>query len=175
VHTPSTRWQRVIITIILSLLLLVLIIASVPTILVAPFLPTSGQKTVLSILDRYIRCIMALAGPDGGSPPEGDRHGQADQDGSSSTSQAIGIPDGGGDQDPKANAATPVQQVSSPDRTGILVALWIGVVTCVGVLVAAALAHGALRVAGILFGAIATGITALWLIRISLGGPGRST
>lgn len=163
------RWQRVIITIILSPLLLVLIVPSVPALLVAPFLPTRRQETVLSILDRYITCIMALAGLDSRSPPDEARYGQADHDGSSSANKAAGTPDDEGGQEPKANVATPAQQLSRSDRTGILVALWIGVVTCFGVFVAAALAHGALRVAGMFFGAIAAGITALWLIRTLAG------
>lgn len=172
VLTPSTRWQRVIITAILSPLLLLLIVPLVPTLLVVSFLPVDRQRTVLSILDRYITCIMALAGIDTGSSPEPDRHGQADQDDISSTSQTTGTLDDRVDLNLKASAVTPVQQGCSVDRTGIRVALWIGIVTCFGVLVAAALAHGVLQIAGMLFGVLATGITALWLIRTFLGGPG---
>jgi hypothetical protein len=164
VATPSTRWQRVIIIIILSPQLFLLIVASVPTILVAPFLPESRHKTVLSILDRYLACIMALAGLDISWQPE--------HEGSSSASQTAGTPDDRGDQDLTAHAATPVQQAGDFDRTGVLVALWIGIVTCIGVFVAAAVAHGVLRIAGMLFGAIAAVITALWLIQIFMTGPG---
>jgi hypothetical protein len=60
------------------------------------------------------------------------------------------------------------------DRTGTLVALWIGVVTCVGVFVAAAaLAHGSVMIGGMTFSAAATVITLVWLFRIIRAKPGR--
>ncbi len=61
----------------------------------------------------------------------------------------------------------PAQSDPSSDSKVILrVTLWIGVVTCVGVFVAAAaLTHGALRIGGMIFGAVATAITAGLLIR----------
>jgi hypothetical protein len=110
-------------------------------------------------------CIMALAGLDPGSPPETERHRQT-LDGGSPTSQAIEPCDTADDDDAKANATPAAQHISSLDRASILVALWIGIVTCIGVLMAAALANGVMRVAGMIFGAIAAGLTALWLIRI---------
>jgi Flp pilus assembly protein TadB len=66
--------------------------------------------------------------------------------------------------DPRGQAALKEERPQH-DRTGILVSLWIGVVTCMGVFVAAAaLAHGLVMVGGMAFGALATVITAVWFV-----------
>jgi hypothetical protein len=67
----------------------------------------------------------------------------------------------------------PHSQATQQDRTGVLVALWVGVVTCVGVLVAAAAsAHGIVMMGGMVFGGVATVITLIWLIRSIRVKPG---
>ena len=60
-----------------------------------------------------------------------------------------------------------MQQDSGSDTmTTLRVTLWLGIVACVGVLVAAAaLAHGLVKTGGMIFGAVATGFTAWLLIR----------
>jgi len=59
-----------------------------------------------------------------------------------------------------AQATPQVQRDPRSDRTGTLISLWIGVVTCVGVFVASsALAHGPVRIGGMIFSAVATAIT----------------
>lgn len=68
-----------------------------------------------------------------------------------------------------------MQQDSGSDAmTSLRVTLWLGVVACVGVIVAAAaLAHGLLKIGGMIFGAAATVITAWLLIRTFLIGQRR--
>jgi len=58
---PSSRWQRVAITALLVLPLVLIVALSAPAWLVWPFLPEARQDTVLKLLDRLIDWIKAIA------------------------------------------------------------------------------------------------------------------
>jgi hypothetical protein len=59
---PSARWQRVVITALLVLPLVLVVGLSAPTWLVLPFLSESRRNTVLQFLGYLIDWIKAIAG-----------------------------------------------------------------------------------------------------------------
>lgn len=58
---PSSRWQRVAITALLVLPLVLIVALSAPGWLVFPFLPQTGRDSVMTLLDRLIDWIKAIA------------------------------------------------------------------------------------------------------------------
>ena len=77
---------------------------------------------------------------------------------------------------PMAPPVAPAQADPGADaKTNLRITLWLGIVACVGVFVAAAaLAHGAVRIGGMIFGAVATVVTAWLLIKTFRRGRGGS-